>query len=134
MNRFIKDLQFGLLKEDETEKIISEYFKDELTKSKKYDKYDWKGKKYYYELKSRMCEYKKYDTTLIPASKIFTKYQRFIFNFTDGIYYIKYREHIFDTFEKKQFVRFARDGKKDIPQLYIHIPINKLKKIKLLDL
>ncbi len=43
MNRFIKDLQFGLLKEDETEKIISEYFKDELTKSKKYDKYDWKG-------------------------------------------------------------------------------------------
>ena len=44
-------------------------------------------------------------------------------------YYIKYDEQLFNSFEKKQFVRNYRDGKDDKPQEHIFIPIEHLIKI-----
>lgn len=75
---------------------------------------------------SRNVNYDMYETTIIPADKIC---KIFLFNFRDGLYYIKYRKSKFDTFERKIFVRNQRDDYNDIPKEYIYIPINKLKKI-----
>ena len=132
MSQYKKDYEFGKLKEKELKKIVEDFFNDELIESnKRFDKYDYKGKKYLYELKSRNCNYNKYETTLIPSNKIFDKYHIFLFNFTDGLYYIKYRERKFRDFKKEMYVRAFRTGKKDVPAEYIFIPIEKLKKIEL---
>lgn len=123
------ELKKGLSKEDELENKLKEYFKDNLIKSNRYDKYDWKGEKYYYELKSRENTYLKYPTTLIAQNKIFDSNHRFIFNFTDGTYYIEYDKELFENFEVKDFVRNRRLNKIDYPTKYIYIPIKYLKKI-----
>ncbi len=129
MSQYKKDYEFGKLKEKELKDKLEKYFNDNLIESKRYDKYDFKGDDYYYELKSRNCNYNKYPTTLIPVSKLFSDNQRFIFNFVDGIYYIEYNSNEFETFEKQQFVRNYRTGYKDIKQEYVFIPIDKLKPI-----
>ena len=131
MKNFHVELINGLTKETELQPLIKQYFNDDIIKSKPYDIYDWKGELYYYELKSRTCNYNKYPTTLITAKKIFCNHHRFIFHFNDGTYFIEYEKELFDTFEKKDFVRFERFGRKDNPQLYIYIPINKLTKINI---
>jgi hypothetical protein len=129
MSQYKKDYEFGKLKEKELKEKLEKYFSDTLLETtKRYDKYDFKGDNYYYELKSRNCKYNKYPTTLIPVSKLFTDNQRFIFSFVDGDYYIEYSSE-FENFEKQQFVRNFRTGYKDIKQEYIFIPIDKLKPI-----
>lgn len=130
MNSYKKDYEFGKKKEDELFDIINKHFNDNLVRStKRYDKYDFKGDKFYYELKSRNNNYNKYPTTLIDKDKIFSDNHIFLFNYLDGLYYIKYDKEEFDKFECKDFVRFKRYGCKDIEKPYFYIPINKLTKI-----
>jgi hypothetical protein len=128
---FKKDLEFGLNKEKEILVLINKYFKREIHKTiDKYCKYDFFDFKYNYELKSRRCSINTYDTTLLPFDKIQRK-TIYLFNFTDGLYYIKYKKEIFDEFEKKEYVRNKREGKNDIKKEYIYIPTNKLIKIEI---
>jgi len=129
MKNFFEQLKNGLNKEIEIEETLNNYFNDNLVKGKQYSKYDWKGEKYYYELKSRDFEFNKYLTTIIPEHKIFTTDHRFVFAFTDGIYYIEYNKELFNTFKKKLFVCNPRYGIKDKPVTHIFIPITKLVKI-----
>jgi hypothetical protein len=68
---------------------------------------------------------------MIAQNKIFTDNQVFVFNFTDGIHYIKYDKKLFDTFEKKPFKRAGRPDIKTFESLYIYIPIEQLTKIKI---
>ena len=127
---FKKDYSFGLGKENEILPIITTFFDRDIKKSKNnFDKYDFEDDKYKYELKSRNNEYNKYPTTIICNDKVITDKLIFLFNFTDGLYYIKYSKSKFDNFEKKLFVRNKRQDYNDLEKMYIYIPIEKLKKI-----
>lgn len=133
---YLMDVQYGLTKEEEILIIIKEYFNDDnIYKSvNKYDKYDFinKDKNIIYELKSRRNSYNKYPTTLISLDKIDKDYENiFIFNFTDGVYYIKYNEEQFNKYDIKLFKRIDRKQYcNDKEKLYIYIPITDLIKIK----
>lgn len=127
MVNFENDYIFGASKENEIFDILEQKF-GKLIKNSRYSKYDFENEKYAIELKSRKCNYSFYPTTLLTCNKITNTNKKlyFIFNFTDGIYYIKYREHIFNTFEKKKYSRVNKTyDEKD----YYFIPIEYLKKI-----
>lgn len=132
MGQFKKDLLFGKQAEKECFEKIKQHFKKDIEISKyEYSKYDFVSDDAYYELKSRNNAYNAYPTTIIARDKIIqdcTRKQYFIFNFTDGIYYIRYRPKRFKKFEVNNF---RREDRGDIDKLkpYIFIPIEKLKKI-----
>lgn len=128
-----EDLAFGLEKEKIILPIITKYFNDEINFIQyKYSTYDFQGKKYKYELKSRNNKHADFDETLIPESKIknkSNKYIKFLFCFTDGLYYIKYNEKKFNKYKLALFCRNKRADYNDKPALYYYIPITDLKKI-----
>jgi len=131
-----KDLDFGLNKEKVVLKMINKFFNRNICQSlDKFSRYDFYDYKYSYELKSRRCEHDTYPTTMIAADKMKDK-TIFLFLFTDGLYYIKYKK-TFLLFETKLFVRPKReginDGINDVKKLYVYIPIEKLKKIEIND-
>jgi hypothetical protein len=129
---FNKDYLFGITQENSVSNKIELYFNDILTPTSRYCKYDFKGSKYLYELKSRNNKYSQFPTTLIAKDKVLDNPelpQVFIFNFTDGLYYIKYDKIVFDGFDCLDFKRRARDDKVDIEKLYYYIPIINLTKI-----
>jgi len=129
---YLSDIKFGFKNEKDTIHIIRLYFQDNIQKMKRYDKYDFMGESCYYELKSRRNKYLDYPTTLIPSDKIDdTKNIIFIFNFIDGLYYIKYNKEIFDTFEKKPFKRRQRIDYNDKEKDYYYIPIEALNYISI---
>ena len=127
-----KDYEFGKDKEDKILTYLNNYFKRNIIKSEeRYCTYDFYDAKYKYELKSRRCSVNTYDTTMIPVMKC-KKRTYLLFLFTDGLYYIKYKEHKFKDFEIKNFVKF-REDKKDVKKEYYYIPTDKLKKIDYVD-
>jgi hypothetical protein len=122
----------GIQKENEIFNIINNKFNDNIKqKLNRYDKFDFEGDKYLYELKSRNCNYSSYPTTLIPFSKCQSDNKKimFLFNFVDGLYYIRYRKKKFDLFKLESFCRNRRSDYIDVKQLYYFIPIEKLRKI-----
>jgi hypothetical protein len=129
----VDDLQFGKSKEIEILPIIINYFNDDIKFVEyKYSIYDYQGVKYKYELKSRTNKYLDFETTLIPESKI--KYRKnnfikFLFYFTDGLYYIKFNETKFKKYKLENFCRNKRDDYNDVPKLYYYIPVKDLIKI-----
>lgn len=128
---YVVDRQQGIEAEDEVLDTIQNKFKDNISKvNERFCKYDFEGDKYIYELKTRNNFYSSFPTTMIPQDKITisNKRQVFLFNFKDGLYYIKYRKKIFKHFEVKPFKRFRSDYN-DKEKLYIYIPIEKLKEI-----
>jgi len=124
------DYNFGREQEIVLLPRLNEFFKDDIKPTTdKYEKYDYEGKKYVYELKSRKCKMGQYPTTLLPADKVIkTKKQIFLFNFTDGLYYIEYDEEVWKDIEVASFRRF-RIGVNDLEKPYYHIPTTLLKKI-----
>lgn len=127
------DYSFGKQKEEEILKIINNKFKDNIRQiTNQYEKFDYEGDKYMYELKSRNCNYETYATTLLPMSKTINNEKRavFLFNFIDGLYYIKFREKKFKTFALQSFCRNKREDITDYSQLYYFIPIQSLRKIE----
>jgi len=123
------DYLFGSQKENEVLPIIRNFFNRDIQKcTERYEKFDFFDERYKYELKSRNINYDTYDTTLIPTNKA-CKRMIFLFNFKDGLYYIKYRRSKFDKFERNMFVRNKRNDYNDKQQEYFYIPIDKLKKI-----
>ena len=128
------DIAFGKKKEDEVKPILEEKFNCELQQGSKYATIDFfnQDKSIYIELKSRRNTYNKYPTTLLTSNKIkkiqdntTTEYY-FVFNFTDGLYYIKYDKTVFDEIECGTFQRFHRQDKDEKPVEHYYIPIEKL--------
>tara|TARA_R110000868_G_scaffold28353_1_gene106522 strand:+ start:167 stop:580 length:414 start_codon:yes stop_codon:yes gene_type:complete len=137
MSRNFKDDYItGIQKENEVFNIIVEYFNDNITQSKeKYSPYDFVGDNNLYELKSRTNKYDTYSTTMITTNKIYdnknnNKTLIMLFNFTDGLYYIKYDIEIFKSFKTTIFQRTGRIGTYDKPKEMLWIPIDKLIKIR----
>jgi hypothetical protein len=131
MRTFKEDLKNGEEKENQIFGIIKDYFKDDKLEQKKgkYDKYDFKGDNFY-ELKNRTNKFNQYPTTLIALDKIIADNLILLFNFTDGLYFIKYDKKLFDTFEIKKFQRGYRPDIKDVKKDYLYIPIENLTKIQ----
>jgi len=133
MSSYKTDYIFGKKKEEEILSIIEDYFKDNIKQNKeRYVKYDYEGTTNIYELKSRTNKYEAYPDTLLPFDKtqLKDKNQIFLFNFTNGLYFIKYSEDLFKTFKCQAFKRNQRIDYNDIVKPYIYIPIDKLTKIK----
>ena len=118
--------RWGLIQQESIMPSLKKYFGDDVKATEgQYAKYDAESDKYVFEIKSRNNKYNRYPTTMITANKITNtdKIIIFIFNFTDGIYYIDYNEKLFNQYEKKEFSRsnFSWDYK-----TYIYIPIEDL--------
>jgi hypothetical protein len=128
------DINMGLKKETEVMPILAKHFGEELIKTTDtYCPYDFEAvtSKTRYELKSRRCNYNTYPTTIIPINKIQgTEVICFVFHFTDGLYYVYYNEHLFNTFKVKQ-IRTQRDGVWGQLKAHFEIPIDQLVKINI---
>ena len=127
-----KDVNYGLLKEEEIKETIKEFFNlDDLIKLSKFHTMDFKSNNKYFEIKSRRFNHNKYDTTMIGKNKIDYALKNpdetfyFVFVFEDGIYYYKY--NIKDKLEPNMGGRNDR-GKNEY-KLYYYIPVNFLIKI-----
>lgn len=79
------------------------------------------------EIKSRKNKYNAYPTTMLTMNKIsdLSKTQIFVFNFTDGVYYIEYDDR-FKTYSKNMF---SRAGIEEDEKEYVYIPIVDLIKL-----
>jgi hypothetical protein len=141
MRTYQEDREFGLKNESSVADAIATLFGDAkpIHSEKRYDPFDYytEGKTHYAEVKTRRNTYKKYPTTLITAKKVRiaaadpTAEYYFVFNFEDGMYYIKYNAETFAAFECKEFKRFSRRGIYDQPADHIYIPIEALTEIKI---
>ena len=131
------DLAFGLPKEDPVIEKLRIHFEEEIAKSTyQYCPHDGFSKTTEYEIKSRRNRYAQYPTTIIPCSKIRSmKRDRlvFVFNFTDGLYYIEYNKDKFAKYEIKMVEAVRKRngviGKTLEPHFYI--PILDLTKINI---
>jgi len=97
----IKQLEYGLSNENKILLIIKNVFSKNIEKSKyKYSKYDYfdKQSKYIFELKTRRITHNQYPTALLNLCKINYKNLIIIYEYTDGLFYIKYDEELFNTF------------------------------------
>lgn len=130
MNTYQKDVILGLRMENIILPQIRTYFKrNDIKKSQdKYAIFDYYDNYYNYELKNRNNKYQQYPTTLICCNKLELK-TIYLFNYTNGLYYLEYDENLFNTFEKKPFKRHPREGIVDYEKEYIFIPIEHLIKI-----
>ena len=131
---FKQDKQNGEESELKNKNIFNTFFNDNFIKTSTFHPLDFEGDKFFLEVKTRTNNYNKYPTSLIPASKInYCKKQNketyFIFVFTDDIYYIKYDDTLFKTFDIKPFKRSDRIDHTDKLQNYFYIPIENLSKL-----
>ena len=70
---------------------FTKYIDEPITETKhKFCRYDACSTTTKYEIKSRRCRYKTFATTTVPVHKVqdITERLVFIFNFTDGLYYL----------------------------------------------
>ena len=122
---------YGKEQESKVYPIIEEYFKGEniIQTKGQYDKYDFVGDSKVFELKSRRNRHNSYSTTMITCNKLkkIDKDLILLFNFTDGLYFIKYEKELFDTFFSQPFVR---DEVNAYPLDHLYIPIEHLTMIK----
>lgn len=125
------DYQFGKRREKECFKQIRKFFNPKLQMTQyEYAPYDYWSTTHIVELKSRTTDRNRYNTTIISLTKVnYAKENpqyitHFVFDFNDGMYYIKYDPELFEKFDITQKIR--RDRKLEIND-YVNIPISKLK-------
>jgi len=97
------NINFGSEKEIECFEIIKRNLDPDLKKIEyRYSVFDFSSKQTYVELKSRRFEKNKYPDTMVGMNKI-EKAKRtslsvyFVFCFTDGVYYWKFKEGEFEV-------------------------------------
>ena len=126
---FQRDYQYGIKNQTDLLPKIQSFFGGNVKATvNKFDPYDYESDSASFELKSRTNKKDAYPTTCLPADKVkdaHTKEQIYLFNFTDGLYYIPYNKELFSTFECKPFRRY-RVGVNDKEKDYLYIPVDKL--------
>ena len=130
MRSFKEDKDFGDKKEDEVIVKVRNHFTEEvgIEKTDNYCVYDYESRSgNTWEVKSRRVKKDKYDTTIIPVSKVrnTSKRQFFVFNFLDTCSYIEYDKEVFKEFTIAP-VRVYRAGINDKPRDHFFIPIDML--------
>jgi hypothetical protein len=127
---FRSDYKFGKQQENKHLETIKTFFKDDMKPTSHFCAYDFESETTLYEMKSRNNTYNKFPSTLIAYDKVReNKKLIFLFNFTDGIYYIQYNKEEFSNFKLEPFRRIQRSDFNDKEKLYYFIPITKLIKI-----
>lgn len=127
-----KQLQYGLSNENKILLIIQDVFSKSIKRSKyKYSKYDYYDKqtKYIFELKTRRIEHSKYPTALLNVCKLNYNNLIIIYEYTDGLFYIKYDEDLFNSFNSN--LQHINNYSKI--QNVIHIPYQFLTKFSIED-
>lgn len=131
------DLKFGLDNEANIIDLLNTTFGETFVNTKdkygdQYYPYDFEGDKgCCVELKSRRNTYRAYPTTIVPVSKVLEfnpNRQMFVFQFTDGFYYIQYEATKFNTYETK-LISTQRKGIVDKPKPHFLIPVGDLKRM-----
>jgi hypothetical protein len=130
---FNRDYVFGRKAEEDILGTIRTFFSDPtITPSTdKYDRYDFTGAGRKYELKTRRLTKDRFATTMLPLGKLLSENPEgniFLFQYTDGLYYIPYNAEQFSNFNVAPYCRQDRMGY-DTEQDYIYIPVNLLTKI-----
>ena len=134
---FTGDYAFGTKQEDLIHPKLETHFGRKLTKNpNKYAVIDYSDEegRMLIELKSRRNAYARYATTLLTSHKIKklegqTKEVWFVFNFTDGLYSLKYDPEVFATFELAPFQRWNRQDRQEKEVEHYYIPIEALSPI-----
>ena len=132
------DVDRGIKSERELQPIIEQFFHTQLKKTQcKFSVMDWIGTdNCFYELKTRFSYQGKpiykntFDTTIVPMSKIEWIENRglnamFIFQFADGLFFIRYLKDTWDKFETQAIYCSNRTGS-DPERIHICIPVNLL--------
>jgi hypothetical protein len=129
------DLNYGYTNENEILSLLNSTFSDTFRHTRElygeYWNYDFEGnsgKKI--EMKSRRNKHDTFAETIIPVHKCKNKNSPniFIFQFTDGIYYIEYDSNKFDNdYEIKNIVSKRKDKYENKPHYFI--PVSDLIKI-----
>ena len=130
---FTSDYTFGKTNEERVLIKICKVFDEQINPTTSFCSWDFESDTAIYELKSRNHSSNTYIDVMIGYNKIQPfnnkKPQYFLFNFTDGLFYIKYDEDVFMDFELKLFKRENRTDCNDKPQVVCHIPIKNLTRI-----
>lgn len=132
------DLEFGTRNEDVIKNQIENIVGTPLIKQGGYSIMDYTNdvKTIYVELKTRRINHDTYPTALIGANKIEfcsdpSKAYYFVFCYSDGIYYIRYNENLFNTFQRSDhYYRGARTDCYNSVQSVYYIPIESLTEFK----
>jgi hypothetical protein len=124
--------KFGKAQELRIHPVIQEHFQREITPTEEqYAKYDFYDEKTNYEVKSRTNTYNRYPDTMITMNKCCIcdegKDLILLFNFIDGLYYIKFDPEQFKNYRKELFSRAREDWDE---KEHIFIPIEDLTLIK----
>ena len=130
---FVADYQFGKTLEERVLTKICRFFNEEIHPTTNFCQWDFECENAIYELKSRNVSSTTYEDVMIGYNKIQPfnnkKPQYFLFNYTDGLFFIKYDEELFMDFELKIFKREGRTDYNDKTQVVCHIPRKYLIKI-----
>lgn len=126
------DLAFGLPREDAVITRLSDYFNERINRAEyQFSPFDASSETTKYEIKSRRNKYKAYPTTIIPVDKCERiKGDRlvFVFNFTDGLYYIVYNKETFAKYNIQEVEAVRSRGVRTLKPHYF-IPIDDLTQI-----
>ena len=121
------DYAFGLASQAALLPRLRAFFGDDLQPTPgQFNHYDFESSTAVYELKTRRIARDRYPTTLIGANKVnptHAKNQVYIFDFTDGPFYIRYDKATFYSFELAPFVR---NDPGFVARPYLFIPITAL--------
>ena len=126
---YARDCRTGFAAERRLRPILERYFDDELSPMPRYSSYDWRGRFQVYELKSRNMRSTRFPTTMIGQDKLRDD-GVYIFEFYDGVFFIKYDAALFSTFDVRTTQRH-RDDFSDAAKPHVFIPVRLLTKIEI---
>jgi hypothetical protein len=115
--------------------VIRKNFGEDLVRTKRWEKFDYKSPTKNIELKSRRINSWEYSNTFISPNKLVLEDNKdtiFLFNFKDGLFFINYKENkeTIDNCDRKEII--LREGiNKGEKRQNICIPVNILTKIEL---
>jgi hypothetical protein len=125
-----EDLRFGYTHEQNVLERLQKQFGTTLLRGGNWDTMDYsnQAKTIFIELKSRRVPHDRYPTAIIGRNKVLwcsdpTKEYYFVYNYEDGLFYIKYDPELFATFEVvTEYQRNRRADARDAPQEVVMIP------------
>lgn len=136
MPTFKDDYSFGTNEESKQKGVLEKVFGVTLHHRGGSSTIDYDdGQTFYLELKSRRVKHDQYDTTIIGANKVKfaadnpTRTCWFCWNYTDGIYGLKYDKKVFDTFKHGEYWRGSRPDYHNHAQHVYWIPHSLLTKL-----
>lgn len=130
MASYAADWEFGSASEEQKKAHLEQYFGVSLVRQPRWATFDFIASPatVYMDLKSRRIAHDAFPTALIGRNKV--DYARanpdknfyFVYNYTDGLYYVKYDRAVFDALYCGDFLRGDRSGIVDRASPTVEIP------------